>query len=543
MKSFLTYFDSTNHLERSVIFLIKSLDVKVTTSSIKHALITHPNYPSLLSVVNTLSIFGVNSLAAKASLSTIGDLPTPFLAHIKGEKLGHDLFGIVLQTSSKNIEYFNPDEAKVKTIPVSEFEKLFKGSVLVVESLENAGEVDYKNKFRKESNINTFHTLVFTAIILAFFGSMSVLALSNFEYRYSYVLTQFLTLVGCLLCLPLLSHEIGVNSQALKQFCQTSKKVNCSAVLESKASKVFGISWSVIGSSYFFGLLLFSQVSSYLSDSLFLIACLHVLTFPYVVFSVFYQWKISKQWCVFCLLIQGILTLQLFIALSFLLSYTSNFLQVPVRVYLSLINSFLAAFLIVHFGINLLKRNKNYFKNSLQLQRIKHDTQTFHNLLMKQRYVEVPRDLGILIGSPDAKFRLTKVCNPYCGPCAKAHQTLHDMTRGNCNFELQIIFTANELSDDIRAKPVKQFLDIYWNGNEDATEMALNEWYASDAKDFELWSKNYTSNFDDEPKLIAIRKMREWCDKAKITGTPTYFVDGYELPSLYTVDDLKYLLV
>jgi hypothetical protein len=36
--------------------------------------------------------------------------------------------------------------------------------------------------------------------------------------------------------------------------------------------------------------------------------------------------------------------------------------------------------------------------------------------------------------------------------------------------------------------------------------------------------------------------MLDWAEKKQITHTPTIFINGYELPSTYAVEDLKYVL-
>ena len=44
-----------------------------------------------------------------------------------------------------------------------------------------------------------------------------------------------------------------------------------------------------------------------------------------------------------------------------------------------------------------------------------------------------------------------------------------------------------------------------------------------------------------EGQSYKLDKMRDWCDKMEINFTPTYFINGYQLPEIYNLDDLKYL--
>ncbi|PUZ29772.1 hypothetical protein DCC81_10130 [Chitinophaga parva] len=36
--------------------------------------------------------------------------------------------------------------------------------------------------------------------------------------------------------------------------------------------------------------------------------------------------------------------------------------------------------------------------------------------------------------------------------------------------------------------------------------------------------------------------MYEWCKKTNVTFTPTFFLNGYQLPENYSISDLKYFL-
>jgi protein-disulfide isomerase len=36
--------------------------------------------------------------------------------------------------------------------------------------------------------------------------------------------------------------------------------------------------------------------------------------------------------------------------------------------------------------------------------------------------------------------------------------------------------------------------------------------------------------------------MDKWCKVMKIEATPTFFVNGYQLPAVYKIENVKYLL-
>jgi len=43
------------------------------------------------------------------------------------------------------------------------------------------------------------------------------------------------------------------------------------------------------------------------SASLAIVSLFNLLALPYIIFSVYYQWRVAKQWCVLCLAVQALL--------------------------------------------------------------------------------------------------------------------------------------------------------------------------------------------------------------------------------------------
>ncbi len=118
-----------------------------------------------------------------------------------------------------------------------------------------------------------------------------------------------LKLAGVVITVLLLWYEIDKANPVLKQICGMGSQTNCAAVLGSKQAKLFGgVSWSEIGFFYFAGGFISLLVSgANAAYTLQLLAWLNVLALPYTIFSVYYQWRIAKQWCPLCLGVQAVL--------------------------------------------------------------------------------------------------------------------------------------------------------------------------------------------------------------------------------------------
>jgi protein-disulfide isomerase len=174
---------------------------------------------------------------------------------------------------------------------------------------------------------------------------------------------------------------------------------------------------------------------------------------------------------------------------------------------------------------------------------MKKDGRIFEALMAKQKKITGSTEgLGITLGNPQAQHTLVKVCNPYCGPCAKAHPEIHELIRQNSNIKVQVIFTATVEETDRRSKPVKHLLAIAEKQNEQLTKQALDDWYLPEKTDYEVFAAKYPMNGELNVQNAKVKAMQNWCEEVKIEVTPTFFVNGYQLPENYKVTDLTYFL-
>jgi thiol-disulfide isomerase/thioredoxin len=257
---------------------------------------------------------------------------------------------------------------------------------------------------------------------------------------------------------------------------------------------------------------------------------------------VYYQWRVVKQWCVLCLGVQALLLLGAFNAIA------SNFLfPLPQLSFLLIANClFLFALpALLWFAVKpyilRLQEAKNTKREYL---RIKFNQQVFETLLQKQKQITIPVDgLGIQLGNPAAKNTIIKVCNPYCGPCAKAHPKMEKLLEEIPNVKGLIIFTTPSEKDNFTHKPVSHLLAIAAENNAAKTKMALDDWYLADKKDYDVFAKKYPINYEIAKQGSKIESMAKWSKEMNIRFTPTFFLNEYQLPDAYSIEDLQYFLL
>ena len=69
----------------------------------------------------------------------------------------------------------------------------------------------------------------------------------------------------------------------------------------------------------------------------------------------------------------------------------------------------------------------------------------------------------------------------------------------------------------------------------------MHDWYEQKQKDYESWAKIYPVTLIEE-NFKKIDKQKAWCELAEVAATPTLLVNGYKLPNIYQLPDLRYML-
>ena len=531
--------------EETAIRFCNQLNVKITETSLIKDLLEHPDYPSLLSTSDVFKNYGIDNLSIKTTVENLSKLPLPFIAQVKGTKIGGQLFAVVTGIGTDTITWYNPESKKAETITNADFAGIFTGYVQLAEVGEPAREKDYEQKRKKEKTRYFITSTIALAIPLL---TVVIAAVSFWQtgFRESIFPVTFtvLTLVGVVVGALLLLYEVDQYNPTLQKVCHAGKNTNCAAILNSNASKIFGISWAAIGFTYFAGLLFALLSGGIVSpDFLFIASWLNVFVLPYIIYSIYYQWRIARQWCPMCLAVQGVLFLQFITASAGGFQTIISIEDVALTSLFTVAVCFIIPFFAVLLLLPALEKAKESNQNKISLQRLKHNPQIFDALLAKQKQITTSAEgLGITLGNPNSKYKLTKVCNPYCGPCANAHPIISELMHNNPELQLQVIFTASPEEGDSRNAPVKHLLAITEKGDALLTEQALDDWYLAEKKDYDAFANKYPMNGELKLQTEKVKAMHDWCKDVDIQFTPTFFINGQQLPEMYNLADLQYFL-
>ena len=514
--------------------LLSHLNVDHTSKHIKDNIFSHPYHPSLLAISDTLKKYRIKTLAVKIEFETLLDMPVPSVVQLVVNN--QPLFFVLKSISTDEVTYYD-DNKKLFKANSKEFIEQWTGVCLLVEITESTKEKDIDAKI----NAMRFKKLVGVSLAIMLLIWIGLL-FSNAEISLSTLSLSVIVgyslfkVFGITVGVFLLWFDIDQYNPTLQNFCTGgSERINCNAVLNSKHAKIFNgaLSLSLLSFSYFFGTFTYLLFSSFSSSALTVLSFLSFLTVPIIAISVYYQAIVIKQWCKFCILIQATLISEI-ILMSF-----SNYYKMPVNFESLPLLGVLILIPIIGWTFlkPLLKQSKEINFHKRALKKIKHNPYVLDGLLSKSRKIEHSTEgLGISLTNDTAKYDIVKVCNPYCGPCAMAHPIFEELLESG-KINLQILFPSS-ISDTKNSEPIRHFLAINEHADEHKMQEALDDWYLTDKKDYSKFAHKYPVNGQLALQDSKMSAMREWCQLEHIKHTPTIFINGYQLPREYSVEDL-----
>lgn len=512
--------------DQALLSLLKVLNIKVAKTNAITCLHNHPDYPSILSISSCLNDWQVKNAVYHIDKSEYQDgLLFPFVAHFP-ENGGR--FILVSSINDKGINYAD-ELVKNGLMPEEEFLKRWDGIALHAEPNSESGDKRYASH-RFEELLRSFLT-PFAIIAFSIF-LYTILPMHKLSWTFSAL--AFLKAAGIGVSVLLLMQSLNANNPFIKNLCTLNGKNDCNAILKSEAAKVASwLSWSEVGFFYFTGSFLALLVDP---TSLPILALFNLLALPYTIYSITYQYR-NKNWCILCCSVQVILALE---ALCFVFGEQLKF-SIPVISLATLVSfmipviawAFLKPFFTKAAQINSLKG---------QLKKFKYNTELFQQALKNQPRYAVPDDLmPIVLGNPNGETIITMVSNPFCEPCAKAHENLCNWLKSRNDIKLKIIFTTADREDDEKTKVSRHASELSKLNDIDLLDSALNDWYNQSVKKYEIWAKKYPISLERDTKLVT-EKQKEWCVLTEIKVTPTILINGYKIPAPYQLDDIKYLL-
>ncbi|MBC8755404.1 hypothetical protein H2O64_12005 [Kordia sp. YSTF-M3] len=475
-------------------------------------LLSHPEYPSLKSITDTLDYFEIENLAATVPKEALSQMPASFLALISTDS-GDEVVLTEKKRGMVHITY--PDEKKEK-VTEAVFTERWTGTIIAVEAQE------------KTVNTKSIETAL-PYFIVAAVASTNVML----NFSLTYLLYTALTLVGLYISVLIIREDLGIKSKAVAKVCGAiSKNSTCGDVINTVGNKLFGIiSLSDASFVFFAGLFLILSSIGFHQTTL---LGLSLAGLPIVLYALYRQGVVLKQWCALCLLIAGILVLQ-----TALLASTFSFIWVLNSAYIA---KAIGIFLLIYIGWMYCK---SYWESHEKLAatetdflKFKRNPELFKTMLQEESVLNtkvIPEQLSVVFGNPSGAIKLQGVTNPLCGFCTGAFESYDKLmnTYGN-DIRLEFIFNVPPDAENKSTQIASRLVDLYLQDPK-KSYTALQAWFAD--RDIDTWHKNF--GHSENPKAMEVlNSHREWCNINDIHYTPASILNDNFFPKTYEVKDL-----
>lgn len=506
--------------------LLDQLKIKVNTGTLLRNLKSHPNYPSLLTISDCLTMLKIenNVYRIENELFSLSDLPFPFITYFSENK---NTFLLVTDIYEGKLRISNE---KHKNISMSDkdFLSSWESVILHAEPNEQSGELNFHQNriylLLQKMTIPFFLLSLFYSIYLTF----------NLNPFYWYILVLcIIKFVGIVITTALVAQSINLRHALIDSVCSANNINSCNALLNSKAAKVTSwLTWSEVGIFYFLSSFLVILIFPTLVPFLFWI---NTLALPYTLYSISYQYRM-KKWCILCCTVQGLLIMEL-IVFSFSkvgLGFSQHFnLLFPASLCLLIPITIWGLLKPILVEIPTSKKLK------LQLNKFRYDSELFNTSLTNQaQYVIDNNFFPIVLGNAKSDTIITIISNPFCSSCSYVHHFFNEWLAWRDDFQVMTILVGY---NDRHKKVILHMMALGLLDDRNIVKTAMDEWFNKADQTFEKWAEKHPVVITEQVNA-AYTKVENWCEMVDIMSTPTILINGYKLPDAYQLEDLKYLI-
>jgi uncharacterized membrane protein/protein-disulfide isomerase len=517
------------NLSHHVLQWVNALELKISKKLLQQRLETHPDYPSILSITDTLTSFGVESLALQVSKENVGQLPLPFLAYMDSE--------------GGNFRLVN-DRAVIDN-DHTDFYPHFTGIAVVAEKSVYYTDEENRQWLAKESLQKYF----WAGLIGLITAASVVELLSSFSVLLMMLLSTGLS--GIAIAAAIVMEYLGIENSFSKAFCAQDGKTDCNTIIRSKESRLLtSVAWSDVGIIFFSAqwlVIAMAGINDTVTPTVALLKIMAVGGAAFIPYSIYYQWRVAKKWCTLCLITIGMLALQ---AATFLIFQPRWFSAITLTSAMAV----LFTFTITATGWFLLKEvltEKRIVRRQLfNQQRFKQNAPLFLSQLYKSTKVDaIPFKQELELCSHHSPVQIIVACNPYCAPCAKMHELLHTLAErhpGQVGIAVRLVVPVTD-KEDQRTRAAEYLLQII---AEKKNGKAAGEQFATTREILKDWFSNmdlsaFAAKYPLQKKQAvtgSLQQHGQWASEHKIEFTPTIFINGFQYPDLYASEDLPALV-
>lgn len=508
--------------------LLDALSVPYTMDFADELYATHPNRDNMLGLCQMCEAYGIAAKGIKVMDKNFDVLSVPSVLHVGGQ------FVILTDLTDEEVTYDWNGQATTQS--KRDFVHSWDGQALLIESDKGAIEPSY-SEHRKQDRSKYIQSFMLGCLILLCGGLMFFQTLR--QQNILSVIFALIDVLGIGTCCLLLQKQTFQNSKIGDKVCSMFHQKDCNDLLHSDKAKIYGYSWSEVGFGYFVAHFLMATA---LPSAISLLSVIGWCAMCYGIWSIYYQARVAKQWCVLCVLVQILLWAN---GIAAILLRSEIF---PISEFNVLLNArdgvyFLSAavvtIIIVHQVAISVALKKTLRDRTYQYRSLKCNVEVFRHMLHQSE--DVPADIGdstILFGNEKAQLRITVLTNPHCTPCAAKHKQVDELIeKYGKQLSVQYIFLAFNKN----LQPSNRFLiAIFQQQGEAKAREVYRKWYDSGKNQAEDFMAKYPAiDCDTFAVEQEMQRHTSWIARFGFSVTPTIIVNGHVLPYEYDLADLS----
>jgi len=481
----------------------------------KDLFLSHPNYPSLFAITDSLDLLSVENAAVRVSKEQIVDLPSNFLAYFKEE--------LILVEKAKNFVRINTIKKGSLKISYEKFLLDWNGVIVAIEP---------NNVIKRENLKVEFSWLKYSLPLVLLVG------LSFFYNTYNVFSIVFLatSILGFIVSVFIVQEKLGFKNSIISKFCNLSSNSSCNSVINSGNNN----KWISIPDLplIFFSASLIAILIQPLESAIF-IGFLSLLSIPVIVSSIWIQKFEIQKWCVMCLVVSALIFTQSVIWFASDLFTLSFSLETMFPFLLSVI-VLIPIWSVLKTVLKNILSNENSLK---EMKKFKRNYSLLNFLSKKVPNTNGFDDLrGLNFGNRNAAVKLSVIISPSCGHCHKTFQEAFDLVlRFPDKIFLNVLFNINPENTENPYRAVFERLLTINRATPGKTVEAISDWHIKKIG-LKKWLKKW--HVDSVNMMISqeINKQYEWCSKNDFNYTPVKIVNEKIFPNEYELNELRYFL-
>lgn len=480
---------------------------KIDKTNIRIFLESSPEYPNLLSIIQTLRYVNIDAQVGRCDWDYLQNLKYPFLLHLKiksKESLAISKWDIKLNC----LKILNTKNNKWEIKNKENFDNVWDGVVIYTNGVAT------KNAYAKDRIV----LLSLLGLIVAF--TIYILIKQN-DISLIDILPIFIGLISSLF---VYWRENISKINIIEKICHISSITDCDAVnrewgLWGQKSYMTNISLSFFVSQLLC-IAIFSTLS--INDTIHTIYTISAIIFlPISIYSVYTQIRVKKI-CPFCVLI----LMCVFIEGIIFVFNNIAYIKLDILTIWAISNVFIL--LILYLISDIYKNKREVIDEKTQLLKLKRKKEI---ILLESSEVETIHS-PIFFGEEDHHINISTIISPSCNHCRKVVFDLCLLIERGIKFRWNIILGKMKEED---AEKIAIWVDSYLYDKNTFIKY-LRIWSSRN-----IDSLDHISNIDKKSSEIC-NDFDKLINKFGILGFPRIILNGRMLSDIYTTKDIEFII-